>query len=88
MPVGIVQWDPTPIRLFPDPAQDFLFIEGLPAGAVIADLVDASGAMQPARTLGSKTGRCTLDVRTLAPGTYFLRIHALNTVLHARFVKQ
>lgn len=88
MPVGIRHWDPAPLKLFPDPAQDFIFIEGLPPGAFIAEMVDANGARQPVRTSGGNSGRCRLDVRNLAPGTYFLRIHALNTVLHARFVKQ
>ncbi|MCH8545096.1 MAG: DUF4397 domain-containing protein [Cryomorphaceae bacterium] len=78
----------TDISLYPNPASDILFINGLEAGATIyADLIDING-----RTVNQiyepafQGGNLELPVDQLPSGSYFIRLNENGKVSTNRFI--
>ena len=70
------------LRIYPNPASDYLVIDGKPAKPPIR-LVDVYGNTYPLYYRTGTAGNSMLDIRSLQPGIYFLQIN--NQVL--RFIK-
>ncbi|MBK7553728.1 MAG: T9SS type A sorting domain-containing protein [Flavobacteriales bacterium] len=81
--VGVQAFAPEVMRVFPDPASDYLFVEG--STASWAEVVDLQGRVHLSVALGASQ----LDVRALAPASYVLRItDASGQQRTARFTKR
>ncbi|MEO8591374.1 MAG: T9SS type A sorting domain-containing protein [Flavobacteriales bacterium] len=86
--VGLEESTRLHATLAPNPANDHLRIEGLPAGDYDLRLFDATGrqVMAEQRTAGSAPLR--VDVTTLRAGTYQLRLHSDTGTFQTPFVVQ
>jgi hypothetical protein len=60
------------MRLMPVPAKDELSVDGIPNGTTLLELLDLQGRVMMQRATNG-SARITLDVTSLATGTYLLR---------------
>jgi len=68
----------TSVKIYPNPASDFVRIESGQTGLMQVKLFDASGnILKVQRSVGSKT---TLPIKDLKPGTYFISFEHAGTV--------
>jgi hypothetical protein len=73
------------IQLYPNPAQTHLMVSGAVAGTL--SVVDLLGAEQKVLVTATATG-AELDVHTLTPGVYFVRMATKQGTVVRRFVKE
>ena len=75
------------LKLYPNPAKNFVTIEGLNAsGSTTFSVINVQGQVVAKATA---TGSIyTLNIQQLATGTYYLRIEAGNKAMMLKFVKQ
>jgi hypothetical protein len=78
---GINSLDESGISLYPDPANDRLFIAGLSQSATVS-ISDMTGRICSTPMLGSQ-----IDVSALPPGIYLLRIQDSGGSVVRKFVK-
>ncbi len=78
-----------PIGIWPNPATDAVnVVLPFPASRIDRlELIDATGRIVQAATTASSVNRLTLDVSTLGPGTWTLRVTAADRVSIGRFVR-
>lgn len=76
----------TEVRAYPNPANDYLLIQGV-TGVKEGTIQNAAGVAQ---RFGSENrdGTCVVDVRTLASGNYLLRMKSHEGVVTIRFIKK
>ncbi len=75
------------IRLYPNPANNTLFVEGL-QGKASYTVTDATGRKVLAAMANSNGNQQALDVAPLAPGLYFMQYTDDNGTASVKFVKQ
>jgi hypothetical protein len=68
-------------RVYPNPAQERVFLEGAPAGAMV-ELFDLSGRLLRGRLASAELEEIALD--GLSPGWYLLRVSAGGRVFYAK----
>ncbi|MTI23987.1 glycosyl hydrolase [Fulvivirga kasyanovii] len=75
------------LRLYPNPANDKIFLSGLPQDVSEVLIYDASGRTQSLKsTDGSQN--LSLDIRHLVKGLYFIRIQSKDEVITRSFMKE
>jgi hypothetical protein len=74
MPVNVLEHNADDIRLFPNPANEWLRLEGVAISDFI-ELIDVTG-----RRINTLSGQTSyqLDVSQLAEGVYFIRVLTQN----------
>ncbi|MEM1320193.1 MAG: T9SS type A sorting domain-containing protein [Bacteroidota bacterium] len=72
---------PFAVRLYPNPVQEQLFLQNLPAGTEWR-IIDVTG-----RRLRRGVGDTRIDVSTLQPGQYFLQLFSSDQEAHHSFIK-
>ena len=89
--VGVTDREPLRVRVWPNPADDLLFIE-MERGAENANitLYDLQGrTVETLRTTSLQTGTATLNVKSLPAGVYLLRVNnADGNEYHQKIVKK
>jgi Secretion system C-terminal sorting domain len=80
--------DPSVLRLFPNPATDFLSVDcpTMKTGGVTASIFDISGKLLYQKDFGSP--KFTLPTMNLASGIYFLKVTQGDKTVNGKFVKQ
>lgn len=74
------------VRVYPNPARNELFIEGLPMnGKLQINLFDAGGAMHLVKHLRNQ-GMISLPVSDYTPGVYYLQLVYGNGILHKKII--
>ncbi len=73
------------IRLYPNPAMEYLNVEGLTRGAVVK-VISASG--QHLATQNALGNRVRFDLNGFSKGIYMLRIEANGKAFQSKFLKQ
>ena len=81
--VGSLEQQATTVRVYPQPADERLVVEGLAPGTVLS-LVDAAGRTVLYRT--AATDRMELDTTELPAGNYVLVTSAAGTVQRTNVV--
>lgn len=73
--IGIDEVNEIPVSVYPNPAANEIFLntELIPDEVFTVDLVDMQGKVV-INKLQSKTSSCTIDVRTLPIGKYFVKV--------------
>ena len=71
------------ISIFPKPAQDFIFIEGL-SECNYVEVMDATMKICKFQYGNHKK----IDISTLEPGLYFIRIYSENRAFILKFIKE
>jgi uncharacterized delta-60 repeat protein len=75
------------IKFYPNPAKDILRIEGLNKNAnTIISVVDLNGKVVTKNTISNSA--CSLNVKQLLPGTYFVKIESEHKSTTLKFVKE
>lgn len=82
---GIMDLTMAQVRLAPNPADDLLYLEGLPVGHIELRVHDARGALVLA-TRSNGGERSTMDVSMLRPGAYVLSLLHTHGMAHHRLV--
>ncbi|MBK6829890.1 MAG: T9SS type A sorting domain-containing protein [Flavobacteriales bacterium] len=79
---------PEPLTVWPNPSNGHLFIDHLPAGSMMVQVMDATGrTVHTQRTPAATGGRTELALEgRLAPGTYLLVLTSERHRLEQRFV--
>lgn len=74
------------IKLYPNPANNFLRIEGLNKNAnTTISVIDMQGKVVMKTTTSNNT---SLNIKLLLPGTYFVRIESENRIANLKFIKE
>ncbi len=81
---------PAPFGLFPNPAGSQLTVttDAIPSAGTRIEVVDAHGAVVAAATITSGAKSTALDVSTLPPGAYIVRLLSTSGPVTRSFVKQ
>ena len=75
----------TGVRLFPIPAQEFLWIQRASSGTALASVIDAQGRTLLTRVVNGTPAR--LEVGELPPGAYVLELRS-DSIERIPFLKQ
>jgi len=82
---GVQEQVVRPARIYPNPAQDQIRLEGLElAAGTVLEVVDMAGRVVARRV--APTAGNPVDVSALQPGSYLLRVTGMTQ--HLRFVIQ
>jgi hypothetical protein len=85
---GVEEVPSAALRIHPNPATDRITLDlSTINGPVQVDLFDAVGRVV-AKRREQGSGYRNMDVATLRPGAYLLRMHAGEQLMHARFIKE
>jgi hypothetical protein len=82
---GISAPDMGALRLYPNPATDFVRLDLPSTGTTRVELLDAEGRLILSRAMSES--RCTIELGDLARGFYLVRVTSQQAVSTARFVK-
>ncbi len=79
----------SPLYLFPNPAQDYVFIQDLAEGSVQYNIriYNTMGSLVKQIKKDASVARLTINIEILQPGYYFLELHNENTQRIGRFIK-
>jgi hypothetical protein len=86
--VGLEEQALAPLRIWPVPAQDVLFLDGLPSGLQRVEVYDMTGALRLVRALRPGRMLDRIPVTELPPGAYVLRAIGEGGTLNGRFTVQ
>lgn len=86
--VGIQERDAQQLRIWPNPAQDLVFLDGFGTGRGVIEVVDVNGRLVRTERIASGSGRILLHTYDLNPGIYLLRVHQDEAMYLGRFVVQ
>jgi hypothetical protein len=81
-PNGINNTERNEIKVYPNPVNDVLFIDGINTVTPF-EVMDISGKVMLQQTTSS-----AVNVSSLAPGTYFIKAGSNNRFVYYRFLKQ
>jgi hypothetical protein len=74
------------VRLYPNPVESTLTIDRNSSDEVVIELYNISGVL--VGTTNTEKATTTIDVKTLSPGTYFIRVTGVNNTTTHKFIKQ
>ncbi len=74
------------VRLYPNPVKSTLTIDRNSSDEVVIELYNISGVL--VGTTNTEKATTTIDVKTLSPGTYFIRVTGVNNTTTHKFIKQ
>lgn len=86
--VGMKEQFAQPLNTWPNPAQNTLFLAGLPKGIYTLNLFDAQGRSVITETRTATEAPLTLDVSTLSNGMYHVLMHAGDRTFRTTTVVQ
>jgi len=81
--VGTEKYEKTDIKLYPNPAKNILFIQGLKYSATV-ELNNINGAL----VRSEKLVKDNIDISTLATGMYFIKLNTEDGSVVRKFVKE
>ncbi len=73
------------IKVFPDPATDYITVPLDKFAAAQFEIYDINGKLVKKKTL--RTDKAVINVKDLTPGTYLIMVKTGSEVYHTRFVK-
>jgi hypothetical protein len=83
--VSLAEVESFQVRLYPNPAGDFLHIDWKGSNALQVTLRDAAGRLVITKTLNNSG---TLDLSNIPSGIYFTELHSADKVKHVKLVHQ
>jgi len=82
--VGIAGTAAGAFRIYPNPAIDYLVVEGTGAGTARLNVIDAAGRLLTETYLHDS--RSVIDVSAFAPGFYFVKVFTGDEVVLLKFI--
>jgi hypothetical protein len=83
--VGVDEFAKAGIKMYPNPAKNYLNVTGLKDNAVVK-VINAAG--QQVSVQNATTNAMRINVQSLSKGMYMLRVETDGKVLSSRFVKE